>query len=117
MAPKIETPVAGFTGVVAGVSFAAGVGETEDPAALAFFARRGYTIAAEEAGEKLTPNQKLQAEAAELGLEAEGTVDEIKARITEHKANAEKTPADPETPPAGDDPKDPGNADGDTGGE
>jgi len=47
MAPKIHTPVKGFTGVVAGVTFADGVGETDDRAALAYFERHGYTVDAE----------------------------------------------------------------------
>lgn len=41
---KITTPVKGFTGTVAGVSFANGVGETEDEVAIGYFTRRGYTV-------------------------------------------------------------------------
>lgn len=44
MAPKIQTPVENFTGTVAGVGFVKGQGETDDPIALAYFERRGYTI-------------------------------------------------------------------------
>ncbi|WP_402843774.1 hypothetical protein [Microbacterium sp. GXS0129] len=40
----ITTPVEGYTGVVVGVSFVDGHGETDNPAALAYFARQGYTI-------------------------------------------------------------------------
>ncbi|WP_336651605.1 MULTISPECIES: SAP domain-containing protein [unclassified Leucobacter] len=90
----IQTPVKGFTGKVAGVSFADGAGETEDPAALAYFERHGYTVEAAE----LTPKQKLQAEAKSLGLSEEGTKDELEARIAEHKAKGEQKPTDP---PAG----------------
>lgn len=41
---KITTPVKGFNGKVAGVTFVDGAGETEDAAALAYFERQGYTI-------------------------------------------------------------------------
>ncbi|KKI18717.1 MULTISPECIES: SAP domain-containing protein [unclassified Leucobacter] len=84
MAPKIQTPVEGFTGKVAGVHFANGEGETDSPAALAYFERHGYKVEAAE----LTPKQKLQAEAKSLGLSEEGTKDELEARIAEHKAKA-----------------------------
>lgn len=43
----IHTPVKGFVGVVAGVSFAAGVGESSDSSALAYFERQGYTVTVE----------------------------------------------------------------------
>lgn len=42
--PTIHTPVGGFTGTVADVHFKDGTGQTDDPAALAYFARKGYTI-------------------------------------------------------------------------
>lgn len=41
---KITTPVKGFTGSVVGVSFKDGTGSTDDPTALAYFARQGYGI-------------------------------------------------------------------------
>lgn len=102
MAPKVQTPVKGYTGKVAGVSFADGVGETEDPAALAYFGRHGYTIDAGDEGKELTPKQKLQAEAKSLGLSEDGTADELKARIAEHKAKSGQKPA---APTAGDEGK------------
>lgn len=40
----VRTPVAGYTGDVVGVTFTDGVGETTDPAALAYFARQGYQV-------------------------------------------------------------------------
>lgn len=45
-AQRITTPVEGFTGVVAGVSFANGEGETDNEVALAYFRRHGYGIEA-----------------------------------------------------------------------
>ena len=50
MAPKIHTPVKGFTGKVAGVTFVDGAGETTDEAALTYFERHGYTIEADVVG-------------------------------------------------------------------
>ena len=41
---KINTPVKGFTGTVAGVAFVNGAGESTDEAALAYFVRHGYTV-------------------------------------------------------------------------
>jgi hypothetical protein len=41
---RIVAPVAGFEGDVAGVTFEAGVGETSDPKALAYFRRHGYGV-------------------------------------------------------------------------
>lgn len=86
----IQTPVKGYTGKVAGVSFADGVGETEDPAALAYFERHGYDITThgppnQDEGKEPSPKEKLQAEAKALGLDDSGKVDELKARIAEHK--------------------------------
>ncbi|MFD7508125.1 hypothetical protein ACFV5N_02075 [Streptomyces sp. NPDC059853] len=46
---EITTPVEGFTGTVAGVDFAGGRALTAAPAALAYFARRGYTVTPVEA--------------------------------------------------------------------
>ncbi|WP_156042607.1 hypothetical protein [Rhodococcus sp. UNC363MFTsu5.1] len=40
----VETPVAGYTGAVAGVQFVDGKGETDDANALAYFARHGYVV-------------------------------------------------------------------------
>lgn len=50
---KISTPVSGFTGTVAGVTFADGVGETADESTIAYFERHGYTVTAEAAPEPL----------------------------------------------------------------
>jgi hypothetical protein len=41
---KITTPVKGFNGIVAGVTFADGKGETHSVAAIAYFNRKGYTV-------------------------------------------------------------------------
>ena len=41
---RIQTPVAGFTGEVVGVSFVDGFGETEDENAIAYFTRQGFGL-------------------------------------------------------------------------
>ena len=103
MSPKITTPVKGFTGTVVGVDFKNGEGETEDPAALAYFARQGYTVGTEEKAKEPTERELLVAEAKTLGIDAKGKVDELKKRIAEHKAKTPAPPANPQTPPAGGD--------------
>ncbi|MBB5853973.1 hypothetical protein ACFQ05_11750 [Amycolatopsis umgeniensis] len=40
----IETPVADYTGTVAGVRLTAGRGEADDENAVAYFQRHGYTV-------------------------------------------------------------------------
>ncbi|MBP2522267.1 hypothetical protein J3A74_001375 [Rhodococcus sp. PvP104] len=40
----MKTPVEGYNGKVAGVSFVDGVGETDDANALAYFIRHGYKV-------------------------------------------------------------------------
>lgn len=55
MAPQIHAPVKGFSGKVAGVQFDDGVGTTEDPGALAYFARHGYTVDTPAAGGRKAP--------------------------------------------------------------
>lgn len=42
--PVVRTPVPGFTGESVGVEFVDGQGETDDPAALRYFAAAGYHI-------------------------------------------------------------------------
>ncbi|HEY9409332.1 MAG TPA: hypothetical protein VIQ30_22635 [Pseudonocardia sp.] len=72
---RITTPVAKFTGHVAGVDFVDGVGETDDQSRLSYFARHGYTIegAAEEpAGEVPLEKRKvdeLRAYAEQNGID------------------------------------------------
>ena len=66
---KFKTPVEGFTGVVAGVTFKDGVGETDDAAAIAYFDRHGYkagekAAAKPAADEKAAPAKKAAAKPA-----------------------------------------------------
>lgn len=41
---SIKSPVEGFTGIVVGVHFKGGVGETDNEGALNYFGRHGYTV-------------------------------------------------------------------------
>lgn len=105
MAPKITTPVEGFTGTVAGVHFANGVGETDDPIALGYFERRGYGVENADAPATVTvpdgkpstdwkgDQLKAYAEKHSLDLGSAKTKPELVAAI--EKAEAEKAPADP----------------------
>lgn len=75
MAPVVHTPVEGFNGIVVGVSFRDGVGETEDAAALGYFQSAGYRIddaaasTVPPAGTPLTP-EELERVAAHAGQDA-----------------------------------------------
>ena len=40
---RFQAPVANYTGRVGGVQFIDGLGETDDPNVVAYFARQGYT--------------------------------------------------------------------------
>lgn len=112
---KIKSPVKGYTGVVVGVQFINGEGETDREAALAYFKRQGYSI--EESKKAATGKTdaepsaaELKARAKELGLSTSGKKSELAARIAEHEAK----PADPPALPA-DGESD--GAEGDAGGE
>lgn len=59
---RIQTPVEGFTGEVAGVSFADGFGETEDENAIAYFIRQGFGLDG-SAPEGVEPEAEAEAEA------------------------------------------------------
>lgn len=41
---KVQTPVEGYDGTIAGVTFKDGTAETDDPTAVAYFRRHGYTL-------------------------------------------------------------------------
>lgn len=70
----VKTPVEGYTGQVVGVTFADGVGETDDPAVLAYFRRHGYTV--EETEKAVTvPEGKPS---------TDWTADQLKAYAAEH---------------------------------
>ena len=59
---KFKTPVEGFNGVVAGVSFSDGVGETDDEHAIVYFIRHGYKTGTKEPG--TAPAGKVKPKAA-----------------------------------------------------
>ncbi|QIK82991.1 hypothetical protein [Sanguibacter sp. HDW7] len=44
---EVHSPATDFTGDVLGVTFTKGTAHTSDPVALAYFTRRGYTVAPE----------------------------------------------------------------------
>lgn len=66
---RIQTPVAGFTGEVVGVSFVDGFGETEDENAIAYFIRQGFGLDG-SAPEGTEPEPEPEPE-AEVELEPE----------------------------------------------
>lgn len=79
----ITTPVEGYTGVVAGVAFADGKGETAEPAALAYFARKGYGITPTDAE---VEEARLAAEADEAAAQAAHDAEREAAEAAEREA-------------------------------
>ena len=84
---KIHTPVKGFTGSVVGVTFADGVGETDEPAKLAYFHRHGYTV--EEKTAKTV-------EIPEGAPSEEWKVDQLKAYAEKHDLDLGSAKTKPE---------------------
>ncbi|QCQ91737.1 hypothetical protein [Rhodococcus sp. SGAir0479] len=109
----VTTPVEGYTGIVAGVAFINGRGETDDHNALSYFARHGYRIGDAAAVPALAvpkieinrlapeipegaPNDKwkvpaLKAYAGREGIDLDGAKnkDEILAAIAAHEVAAD----------------------------
>lgn len=99
---KITTPVKGYTGKVAGVSFVDGEGETTEASAIAYFGRHGYEI---EQTEK-------PVDIPEGKPSTEWKADQLKAYASEHSIDLGAAKSKPEiveaiekadTSPAGDD--------------
>lgn len=67
---KIQTPVKGYTGIIAGIPFVNGMGETENKWAIQWFKRKGYKVIEEK---KIDYNsltvKELRAIAKEKGIE------------------------------------------------
>lgn len=98
--PKITTPVKGFTGKVAGVSFVDGEGETDDAGALAYFRRHGYGVDAAEKAVEI-PDGKPS---------TDWKADQLKEYAEKHEVDLGQAKTKPEiveaiekaeTPPAG----------------
>lgn len=65
---KIYTPSEGYTGLIAGVSFTNGIGETDDRWLIQWFQNKGYVI--EENQEKeILDDENIGNESEELSLE------------------------------------------------
>lgn len=108
MAPVVHTPVEGFNGIVVGVSFHDGVGETDDAAALGYFQSAGYAIDDEAAsivppaGTPLTP-EELARVTANSEQNADG--DQPQGQDAGTGEGTQNPPAadDGQAPPAGSD--------------
>lgn len=70
---RVTTPVKDFTGTVVGVQFTDGAGDTDNPTALSYFRRHGYTVGEDtEASEDKTPETPVNEDVSV----AEETTDE-----------------------------------------
>lgn len=100
MAPSVHTPVTDFTGTVAGVNFADGVGETDDESALQYFSAAGYEIrdVVPPAGTPLTPEELERVTASALNADPTSTPEPTPA--SEPEPSPEPKPApEPEPEP------------------
>ncbi|UCR89252.1 hypothetical protein [Mycetocola spongiae] len=92
--PKITTPVKGFVGEVAGVTFANGEAETTDETAIGYFERHGYTVTqtdAEKRAEAKAAKEAVDAAKAEAEAEADAAESApIAAEADKAKADATK---------------------------
>ncbi|CAM3536379.1 hypothetical protein TSOC111612_01380 [Tsukamurella ocularis] len=91
---RVKTPVKGFSGTVAGVTFDDGVGETKDARALAYFERHGY-----EVDTKADDDAKAKAEAEKAKAEAERLAAE-EAEKAKAEADAKASTPKPAAKPA-----------------
>ncbi|MFB9687258.1 hypothetical protein [Amycolatopsis plumensis] len=87
----IETPVADYTGTVAGVRFAAGRGETDDENAVAYFQRQGYTVTPVDDVEPAEP--PVDAPTSDAASAGEAPVDTPAAEPDGTKRTGRRTPA------------------------
>lgn len=78
---KITTPVEGYTGISAGVSFAHGVGETENRWVANWFLEKGYKVEVIEDEDK--PNEELDMHEDNLNELSELTLKELKTLAKE----------------------------------
>lgn len=96
-AVTITAPVKGFKGLVAGVQFVDGVGETTDANALNYFRRHGYTIGDGKSGSAATAEptvDQLKEILAERGLDTKGKKAELIERLAESDAAIAAATAD-----------------------
>lgn len=68
---RFQAPVANYTGRVGGVQFIDGLGETDDPNVVAYFARQGYTPI----------HEPQEGESAGVFNPADHTVEEVTAYL------------------------------------
>ncbi|MGZ9829952.1 hypothetical protein ACXYTP_23850 [Tsukamurella ocularis] len=86
MSAVVKTPVKGYNGIVAGVTFTDGVGETDNAAALAYFKSQGYDVSAKKDDD---------AEAKAKADEAKASQEAADAKAAEAKASTPKPAAKP----------------------
>lgn len=67
---KIQAPVKGYTGIIAGIPFVNGIGETENKWVIQWFKRKGYKVIEEKKiGYDSLTVKELRAIAKEKGIE------------------------------------------------
>lgn len=95
---KIIAPNKNYTGISAGVAFAKGIGECNDPRVIAWFENHGYTVTdtlPEDDKDNALKNElsTLQAEHEKILVEKEALkteVEKLKAELTEAKKPPKK---------------------------
>ena len=85
----VNTPVKGFTGEVAGIAFANGTADVDDPIALGYFERRGYDVI-------YAPSEPTPATIPEGKPSTDWKADQLKAYAEKHKLDLGSAKSKPE---------------------
>lgn len=85
---KVYTPLQGYNGISASVTFVNGVGETDNENLLEWFEEKGYTVERDEKPKRAKKSKEVTKETSEGATEetSEGATEEVAEGATEEVA-------------------------------
>ena len=89
---KIYAPNEKYTGISASVTFADGVGETNDEHLLEWFAAHGYRVVVEEVYEETEPEVEVLPAAEDVAIVEDATDESVPSEEPEPEEAVEKEP-------------------------